>query len=69
MAGAGVARGKIVGTSDRLAAYPASASYSPADLAATLFHALGIDPEEHYRDTLDRPIRLTEGRPIRGVYS
>jgi hypothetical protein len=68
MAGAGVARGKVLGASDRYGAYPASQSYSPGDVAATIFHALGMDPEGHYRDALDRPIRLAEGRPIWGVY-
>ena len=68
MAGAGVARGKVLGASDRLGAYPASPSYSPGDVAATVFHALGIDPAGHYRDALDRPYRIAEGKPIAGVY-
>jgi hypothetical protein len=37
-------------------------------MAATLFHALGIDPSGHYRDALDRPIRISDGRVIRGLY-
>lgn len=68
MAGAGVARGKVVGASDRRGAYPATRAYGPADVAATMFHALGIDPSGHYTDALDRPIRIAEGQPIRAVY-
>src|SRR5208283_5264439 len=44
MAGAGVAPGGVVGASDRQAAYPQSSPFGPWDVAATMFHALGIDP-------------------------
>jgi len=67
-AGAGVRGGKVLGASDRLGAYPATPPYSPADVAATLFASLGIDPASHYRDALDRPFRIVEGKPIRGLY-
>jgi hypothetical protein len=68
VAGAGTIPGKVLGASDRLGAYPSSQSYSPADVAATLFSALGIDPGGHYRDALDRPIRISEGKPIHALY-
>ena len=38
------------------------------DVAATLFHALGIDPAQHYTDPLDRPFPISAGRPIRAAY-
>ena len=63
-----MAGGKVVGASDRRGAYPSTAAYSPADVAATLFAALGIDPQGHYRDALDQPYRLAEGKPIRALY-
>jgi len=68
MAGAGVARGKILGGSDRLGAAPLGERYGPWDLAATIFSSLGIDPAGHYIDPLGRPIPLTAGRPIAGLY-
>lgn len=68
MAGAGVSRGKILGASDRLGSAPASERYGPWDLAATIFSSLGIDPTGHYIDTLGRPIPLTHGTPIAGLY-
>jgi hypothetical protein len=68
MAGAGVTRGKVLGASDRLGAYPATVAYSPADVAATIFSALGIDPAGHFRDALDRPYAIGEGKVMRGVY-
>ncbi|MBI2807015.1 MAG: DUF1501 domain-containing protein [Planctomycetes bacterium] len=63
-AGAGVRGGHIVGASDRIAAYPSTTPYSPCDLAATMFHALGIDPASHYHDPADRPYAVSPGRVI-----
>jgi len=68
LAGAGVARGGVVGASDRHAAYPRSRAYAPSDVIATMFHALGIDPAGHYRDPEGRPYVLCDGAPIREIY-
>jgi hypothetical protein len=67
-AGGGVRGGKVLGSSDKIGAYPASPSWSPADVSATIFDALGIDPEGFYRDALDRPVRVSEGRVLRPLY-
>jgi hypothetical protein len=63
-AGAGVRGGNIVGASDRIAAYPNSMPFSPCDLAATMFAALGVDPASHYHDLADRPYAISPGRAI-----
>jgi hypothetical protein len=68
MAGAGVQRGAVVGASDRLGAEPVTDRYGPWDVAATMFHALGIDPKGHYTDTLNRPYAIAMGRPMEAVY-
>lgn len=68
VAGAGVGRGAVVGASDRLAAYPLEGRVGPADLAATMFAALGIDPAAEVVDPLGRPFALTTGRPVAGLY-
>jgi hypothetical protein len=68
MAGAGVARGGVVGASDRIAAYPRTPPVGPWDVAATMFAALGVDPGSHYHDLTGRPLALTTGRPIRELY-
>src|SRR5581483_10931639 len=44
LAGAGVRGGQVFGSSDRHAAYPSTNPVSPGDLAATIYHCLGIDP-------------------------
>jgi Protein of unknown function (DUF1501) len=69
MAGAGVQRGAVVGASDRLGGEPVTERYGPWDVAATMFHSLGIDPRGHYTDTLSRPYLITTGRPIEAIYA
>lgn len=68
LAGAGVQRGAVVGASDRMGAEPATDRYGPWDVTATIFHALGIDPRQHYADLLDRPHAIAQGRPIEAIY-
>ncbi len=68
LAGAGVTRGGIVGASDRTGAYPSSNSVGPWDVAATMFHALGIAPDSHFTDPANRPYPITTGKPIPALY-
>ena len=68
-AGAGVVGGQIIGKSDRLGAYPVSKTFGPPDLAATVYHALGIDPGTELRDRLGRPIRLCTGEVMTPLYT
>jgi hypothetical protein len=68
VAGAGVPGGLVVGASDRQGAHPSTAAFSPCDLAATLFAALGIDPGGHYYDLAARPYTVSSGRPIVELY-
>jgi hypothetical protein len=68
-AGAGVVGGQVIGKSDRLGAYPLSRSFDPTDLAATVYHALGVDPATELRDQLGRPWRLCSGEPIMPLYT
>jgi hypothetical protein len=68
LAGAGVARGKVVGASDHIAGHPDSESFGPWDVAATMFSALGIDPAGDYRDAGGRPFPITIGKPIAALY-
>ncbi len=68
-AGAGVVGGQVIGKSDRLGAYPVSRSFGPPDLAATIYRALGVDPQTELRDRLGRPVRLCTGEAIAPLYS
>ena len=65
IAGAGVRGGLALGQSDKDAAYAVTPPYKPEDLAATIYHALGIDHEMRLPDTQGRPVGLVEdGKPI-----
>ena len=65
LAGAGVRGGQVYGSSDRHAAYPSTNPVSPADLAATIFHCLGIDPRAQVTDQQGRPLVVSAGNPLR----
>jgi hypothetical protein len=65
MAGGGIRGGQVYGSSTPDGAYPASDPFSPADVAATLYHALGVDPRTEIHDPFNRPYPVSEGEPLR----
>ena len=67
LAGGGVKRGFIYGASDKSGAYPDRDPVRPDDLAATMFHLLGINHETEVSDALDRPLPIAAGKPIYDV--
>ena len=69
LAGGGTKRGFVYGASDKLGAYATAGQARPEDLAATMFEALGIDPEAEVRDKLNRPLPVARGKPIRELFA
>ncbi|MBI3867218.1 MAG: DUF1501 domain-containing protein [Verrucomicrobia bacterium] len=67
LAGAGVKRGFVYGASDKQGAYPEENGVRPDDLAATLYHLMGIAPQTEVRDRADRPLPISRGNVIEGV--
>ncbi len=67
LAGGGVKRGFVYGSSDKSGGYPATDPVRPDDLAATLFHLLGIDPHTEVFDPLNRPLPIAHGSPLTGL--
>lgn len=63
-AGGGIRPGQVVGQTDRHGGLPITDAYTPADLAATVFHLLGVGPEAHFRDAEGRPYHIYRGKPI-----
>jgi hypothetical protein len=63
-AGAGVVGGRVIGKSDRVGARPVTTSYTPFDMGATIYQALGVDPDSEIRDTQNRPSRVCAGTPM-----
>jgi Protein of unknown function (DUF1501) len=69
IAGGGVRPGQAYGSSDRNGAYQQQSPVHPYDLVATIYHALGVDVNTQYRDTLNRPRGLVEhGEPVLGLF-
>lgn len=65
LAGGGIPSGQVIGRTDREGGLPATEAFTPADLAATIFHHLGIGPDQEFHDALGRPYRIYRGTPIR----
>ena len=61
-AGAGVAGGRVIGKSDKVGARPTTESFTPYDVGATVYRALGVDPDSEIRDSTDRPSHVCAGR-------
>lgn len=68
MAGGGVRGGQVHGSSDASAAYAAETPVSPDDLAATVFHTLGIAPNQEIHDPQGRPLPLCTGKPLLSLF-
>lgn len=70
VAGGGIRPGMTFGRSDKDAAYPVDHPVCPENLAATVFHSLGIAPGTHIIDPLGRPVPIMDGgEPILDLFS
>ncbi len=69
IAGAGIKRGVMYGKSDAQGSSPADNPVHPTELVATIYHALGIDPEMEILNDLKQPRKLVEGKPVYGLFT
>jgi uncharacterized protein DUF1501 len=69
MAGAGVRRGVVIGETDRNGAAPKTRPWQPEDFAASIYHALGIDPHHIYFPRITRPTPIANGSVIEGLFA
>jgi len=67
IAGGGTRGGVVVGSSDKNGAYPSDNPQRPEQLAATIYHAMGIPATAAWKDELDRPHHIYQGEPIAGL--
>jgi uncharacterized protein (DUF1501 family) len=67
-AGAGIRGGRIVGASDRLGAEPSDRPVKPADVAATVYRALGLDPKATLPGPDGKPIPLADAAPVEELF-
>jgi hypothetical protein len=66
-AGGGVQGGRVVGASDKIGGFPAADPQTPENMAATIYHSLGIPATTMWNDALDRPHHIYYGEPIAGL--
>ena len=71
MGGGGLKGGQVIGASDEKAMGPASGDgITPDDVAASFYHALGIDCRKEYRTSTGRPIAIVRnGKPIPELFA
>lgn len=68
LAGGGVAGGAIVGSSDGQGAYPQQRPVHISDLAATIYHALGINPRTQLYDVQGQLRFICEGNALTELF-
>ncbi|WLD15317.1 DUF1501 domain-containing protein [Planctellipticum variicoloris] len=69
LAGGGVSGGRVVGATDKTAAYAAERPIDYREILASVYHRLGVDPHEFVRDANDRPVTALpeDFRPVRDL--
>jgi hypothetical protein len=66
LGGGGIQGGRVVGASDARAERPAGDPHGPEDLAATIYHLMGIDVREEFFTPEGRPVPIvSNGRVMR----
>lgn len=69
LAGGGIRGGTVHGATDGHASFVTDSPVTPADITATLFHALGVAPHTVVRDASGRPHRISRGTPLLELFS
>ena len=65
LAGGGLRTGQVVGATNDEGERPVERPLTPADVLATVYHVLGIDPRQTFLDNSGRPIPILDsGSPI-----
>jgi len=67
LAGGGIKRGFVFGSSNRTGAYPATNPVGPWDINATMLHCFGIDPGTILPDARNEPRPICRGNVIDDV--
>ena len=64
LAGGGIQGGRAIGATNARGERPAANPVGPADLAATMHHCLGINPDEEYKTAEGRPLKIVDGGKV-----
>jgi uncharacterized protein (DUF1501 family) len=66
LGGGGVQGGRVIGRTDAHGEKPAENPIGPEDLAATIYHLFGLDPQDVFYTPEGRPVKLANnGRIVR----
>jgi hypothetical protein len=68
LAGGGIQRGLVYGASDATGSAPTSDPVHPRDLLATIYHAIGIEPQTIVYNHLNQPRELVKGQAVRDLF-
>jgi len=64
LAGGGIRGGTVIGSSDDIGGHPRDLPQTPENLAATIYHALGIPRDAHWYDAENRPFAVYHADPL-----
>jgi hypothetical protein len=67
--GAGIKRGYVHGKSDKTGSSPTEKPVHPTELLATIYHAMGIDPETTVYNHLNQPRELVKAKAVTELFA
>ena len=69
MAGGGIRGGRVIGSSDKDGGEPKDRPVSPMEVAASIYHALGVDLSLRLPGPQNRPTPLVEAEPVHELFA
>ena len=69
VAGAGIKRGEVYGKSDQTGSAPLEKPVHPIELLATIYHAVGINPQTIVYNHLNQPRELVKAEPVTNLFA
>jgi hypothetical protein len=69
LAGAGIKRGFVLGKSDATGSAPLEHPTHPIDVVATIYHAIGINPNTIVYNHLNQPRELVKAEPVTKLFA
>lgn len=68
-AGGGVQGGQVIGASDKNAAAPKDRPIHPSEIAASIYHAIGINPSAQLPGPEQKAVQVAAATPVKEIFS
>ena len=68
-AGGGVQGGQVIGASDKNAAAPKDRPIHPSEIAASIYHAIGINPSAQLPGPEQKAVQVAAAKPVNEIFS